>query len=958
MRRSRASQGRRKRSGEVLDASGLVVENTRDLVSLVDLEGRIVYASPSHFPVLGYAPAELVGRMALELVHQDDRGRAEKAVAESLRNAGTFVSVVRLRHKDGHWVFLEGAGSAIPDEEGQPTLLLATSRDISARVQAERRLEAQYAVARVLAESPTLAEATPNILQVVGESLGWELGALWAVDSGEQVLRCVAVWHGQSLQLARFEALSRETAFPAGVGLPGRVWASAAPAWIADVLADPNFPRERVATSEGLHAAFAFPIVCGEKVVGVVEFFSGEIRQPDEDLLAMVAALGSQLGQFVERKRAEERLRRGEARTSAILEAALDCVITIDEEGKITEFNPAAARMFGYDRGEVIGKELAEMVVPPSLRERHRRGLARYLETGESAILGRRIELTAMHADGSEFPVELTVTRVDLPGPPLFTGYVRDLSERKQAEEALRKSHVLLAAVIEGTTDAVFVKDLEGRYLLINEAGARSLGVPAADILGKDVADLLPPENARQILERERALMRSGTTAMLEEVIATEDGSPRVFLSTKGPYRDGQGNIAGLIGIAREITEYRRLEAELRQAQKMEALGRLAGGVSHDFNNLLSVIGGFTKLALGEVKDGEPLRAWLEQVARAAGQAATLTGQLLAFSRKQVLETTVLGLNGVLAEMDALLRRALGEDLRLVTVFGAARDLVELNRGQLEQVILNLALNARDAMPGGGTLTLETGEVELDDAAGERLGPAAGPYVLLKVSDTGSGIDEGTQAHIFEPFFTTKEVGKGTGLGLSTVYGIVTQSGGHVEVESKPGRGATFTIYLAQAREHPAGPAEEERALVMPTSPGTVLVAEDEAMVRALVREVLEREGYAVLAAGSGEEALEIAQRRRGPIDALVTDIVMPGMRGSELAARLTSVRPETRVLFMSGYSDDDVAQDLLRAGGAFLPKPFDPDLLLAKLSALLQSATRDLDAAHRSSKRSAATGT
>jgi len=437
-------------------------------------------------------------------------------------------------------------------------------------------------------------------------------------------------------------------------------------------------------------------------VRGIVELRSRAVRERDEDLVPTIASLGDQIGQFVERLQAEEDVRAGEARRSAILESALDCVIAMDHRGLITEFNPAAERTFGYAREEVIGRELAAVVVPPALRERHRRGLARYLASGESDILGARLEPPAMRADGSEFPAELTVTRVELPGPALFTGYIRDPTERRRAEEALR------------------------------------------------------------------------------------------------------------------------------EAQRMDAVGRLAGGIAHDFNNLLSVIGGFADLALRRPEASGELREYLQQIARASDQGAALTRQLLDFSRRQPLERTVLRVNRVVAELDAMLRRVLGEHLRLVTVFGAARGLVEINRGQLEQVIVNLAVNARDAMPGGGKLTIETDETDLHTEDARRRGLDPGAYVVLRITDTGRGMDGETQARIFEPFFTTKARGQGTGLGLATVYGIVTGTGGHLEVDSAPGRGTAFTIRLPAARADHDAQQEPPDAPAVAAPRATVLVAEDD----------------------------------------------------------------------------------------------------------------------------------
>jgi two-component system cell cycle sensor histidine kinase/response regulator CckA len=386
----------------------------------------------------------------------------------------------------------------------------------------------------------------------------------------------------------------------------------------------------------------------------------------------------------------------------------------------------------------------------------------------------------------------------------------------------------------------------------------------------------------------------------------------------------------------RDVTEQRRLEGQLLQAQKMEAVGRLAGGVAHDFNNLLTVILSYGDLLLEDLPRDAPQRDDVAEIRQAAVAASALTRQLLAFSRQQVLEPRVLDVNAVVAGTEKLLTRLIGEDVRLTISLATTVGLVKVDPGQLEQIIMNLAVNARDAMPQGGRLTIETGDVEMDETyvRGHPLAHA-GHYVMLAVSDTGVGMDAETQARIFEPFFTTKEVGKGTGLGLATVYGIVKQSGGFIWVYSEPGHGTTFKVYLPRVDE-PVSPAA---AAAPPAAGGaeTVLVVEDVAAVRTVAREMLERRGYTVLEAPDGESALRLAGKHRGEIHLLLTDVVMPGGSGRALADRLLALRPGMKVLYMSGYTDDAVVRHgILEAGIAYLQKPFAPDSLTRKVRAVL----------------------
>jgi PAS domain S-box-containing protein len=514
-----------------------------------------------------------------------------------------------------------------------------------------------------------------------------------------------------------------------------------------------------------------------------------------------------------ERQRAESGLRRSEGRMKSVLDAALDAVIGMDAQGLVVSWNPRAEASFGWSGNEAVGRRLADLIIPPRYREAHAEGLARFLATGEGPVLGRRIELTALRRDGSEFPVDLTITVLKEGDAPVFNAFVADITERK------------------------------------------------------------------------------------------------------------------------------RLQAQLLQSQKMDSVGRLAGGVAHDFNNLLGVITGYGELLQKKLPDEPQLKKYVRDILRAAERAAGLTRQLLAFSRKQVLQPLILDLNSVVAEMEKMLRRLIGEDVQLVTVFDDRLRRVQADPGQIEQVLMNLAVNARDAMPRGGRLTIETANVDLDAAYGRsRPGVTPGPHVMLAVSDTGHGMDPEVLSHVFEPFFTTKELGKGTGLGLATVHGIVKQSGGHIFVYSEPEHGTTFKVYLpcleAVETVVETPPAQEAK---LQRGSETILLVEDEESLRSIVREILEASGYTVIEARHAGHALEIAEGHSTPIHLLMTDVVMPGLSGSELVVRLAASHAETRVLYMSGYTDDAVVlHGVLAADVAFLQKPFTAEALARKVREVL----------------------
>jgi two-component system cell cycle sensor histidine kinase/response regulator CckA len=639
----------------------------------------------------------------------------------------------------------------------------------------------------------------------------------------------------------------------------------------------------------------------------------------------------------IERKRAEEAVRASEARLKALVDSALDASVTMDETGLITSWSTAAETVFGWSGAEAIGRRLADTIIPQQHREGHARGLARFLETGEGPILRQRIEITALRRDGREFPVELTVTPIRLGDHWLFGAFVRDLTEEKRAEQALRRSEASYRGLVEHAAYGIYRATADGKFLMVNPALFTMLGFPSAsDLLNIDVSGdvYVDPAARARILAR----CEQFGSAIEEVAWRRRDGSVITVRLNGRPVRAPDGAIECFEFIVDDVTEQRALEERLRQTQKMEAVGRLAGGIAHDFNNLLTAILGsvdFLRRALGPE---HPEHAETEEIQKAAVRAADLTRQLLAFSRQQVLAPKVLDVDALVTNLEKMLRRLIGEDVELRFVAKASRAAVLADPGQLEQVIVNLVVNARDAMPRGGKLTIETATVDLDAGyAWEHGTVEPGRYVMLAVSDTGVGIDRAAQARLFEPFFTTKEFGKGTGLGLATVYGIVKQSGGYIWVYSEPGQGATFKVYLPRvepAGEPVAAPQPPARAL---GGTETILLAEDEAAVRNLARRVLEKHGYKLLLAATGRDGVQVAEQHAGPIDLLVTDVVMPEMGGRELAQRLTALQPGLKVLFLSGYTDDAIVHHgVLDAGVAFLQKPFKPDDLVQKIRAVL----------------------
>lgn len=661
-----------------------IFNSSKDAIGYTTLDGLFLEVNTAFEKLTGYSKEELLVKTYQALTPMEYRRTEADIINTVIRTGEPAEYEKEYVRKDGTRVPIAVTAFAVNGSDGTPAGVAAIIKDITQRKISERRQAAQYAVTSVLAESPTLAEAAPRILQPLCESLGWELGALWFVDEAATVLRFVELWHAPQTSVPTFEARTRQMTFAPGEGMPGRVWATAQPLWIPDVVADSNFPRAPFAKQEGLHAACGFPIISGDQVIGVLEFFSREIREPDRDLLQMFHAIGTQIGQF-----------------------------------------------------------------------------------GERALLA----------------------------------------------------------------------------------------------------------------------------------------------------------------------------AQLRQAQKMEAIGLLAGGIAHDFNNLLTVINGYSDLTLESLAPDDRHRGGIEHIKKAGKRAAALTGQLLAFSRKQILQPKVVDLNQLVRNIEPMLRRLINEDIQMTTALASGLVTVKVDPGQIDQVLMNLVVNARDAMPQGGRIFIETANIELEEAACKQMSVQAGSYVTLAIKDTGTGMTPEVQARIFEPFFTTKQPGKGTGLGLPTVFGIVKQSRGHVMVSSEPGRGTTFTLYFPLVAETAE---RDERGHTQAEPLGgseTLLIVEDDDLVRSLAHTILQAHGYTVLEANNGRDALRLCEEHKGPIHLVVMDVVMPEMSGREVADRLAPRRPETKVLYLSGYTDDAIVHHgVLNPGIAFLNKPFTPDTLLHKVRAVLDT--------------------
>jgi two-component system cell cycle sensor histidine kinase/response regulator CckA len=750
---------------------------------------------------------------------------------------------------------------------------------------------------------------------------------------------------------------------------------------------------------------------------------------------------------------------RAEERFHQLIEGAPNGMVMVDQGGIILVVNAQIEKMFGYDRGELIGSKI-EKLIPTRFHERHPAYRETFVENPNARPMGTGRELYALRKDGTEFPVEIGLNPLKTDEGIVVVGTIIDITERRQAEQRLRRreselaeaqriSHLgswswdlrtdvitwseelfrifglepaetapsydeiksrfilredrewvdkalehsfatresfnfyyrlrrptgevrVLHACGRGVTDEtgksirffgtaqdvtkekeheekyrllfasnplpMWVCDLETlRFLEVNEAAIRHYGYTRDEFLSMTLLEIRPPEDQVEVTTNVKRIDSPfGKTEIWRH--QKKDGS-LISVEITAHSIEFEGRKARLV-LANDVTERRNLEEQLKQSQKLEAIGLLAGGIAHDFNNLLTAINGYCELLKMKVSDSDPLLPTINEIHKAGSRAAELTGQLLAFGRKQVLQPKVISLNSVVAGIEPMLRRVIGENIGLTTVLDTEIGNIKVDPGQVEQVLLNLVVNAYDAMPKGGRLTIETKNVFLDEEyARMHVSVFPGHFVMMSVSDTGHGIDQATLNHIFEPFFTTKDSGKGTGLGLSTTYGIVKQSGGNIWVYSEPGKGTTFKIYFPRVDKDSNVYEPPERKGVDLSGTETILVSEDEDLVRNLTTEIMEMYGYTVLVAESGEEAVSIARDYAGNIDLLITDVVMPGMSGGELVSQITESRPGIKVLFMSGYTDNAILHyGVLDADASFIQKPFSTDGLAQKVREVLSN--------------------
>jgi PAS domain S-box-containing protein len=923
-----------------------IVETSGDPIITKTLDGAITSWNRAAENLYGYTAEEIIGKNIAILFpqgrRQTDAPEDPQEILDKMSRGEqiTAFETVRVR-KDKRRIEVLLSISPIRDSAGVVTGASAIALDITQRKRSERFLRAEEAVKVILAECKNLDEAGPRVLQTIAECLRWEVAVLWMIDRRANVMRSAYAWHAPWAKETFVEVLTQRSILERGRGVAGRAWSTGEPVWEPGILMDGQRPETAAVTSEGLRGGFGLPMHHGAKMVGVIEFYNPEMREPDRPLIAALDSIASQISQFCERRRTEALLLASEEQFRQFADAMPHIVWTARPDGSIDYFNDRWYRFAGFSRAEGSAQGWLALVHPDDL-QRSEQKWANSVRTG--VLFDVEIRLAEPHTGQHRWFMIRAIAGTDAAGTITgWFGTCTDIDEQQRGVQELRTSEERFRHLVMALPAAVYTTDKTGLITLFNKHAAELWGRSVE--LGKDrwcgSWKLLRLDGTPLPLEEcpMAVTLRDGHGVRGEElIIERPDGSRSYVLKHPEPLRGVGGEVIGAVNMVLDVTEKKQLEGQYRQSQKMEAVGQLAAGVAHDFNNILTIILGYTELRLVKIDAADPNREAFVQIRKAADRAAGLTRQLLAFGRKQILAPVVVDLNALMTDVEKMLMRLIGADIEFVCVLDPALGRLKIDPGQFEQVIMNLVVNARDAMPKGGRLTIETHNVVVSESqVRHHADLPAGSYILMSVSDTGSGMDEATKARIFEPFFTTKEFGKGTGLGLATVFGIVKQSGGFIEVDSTVGSGSTFRTYFPQIQEGARLKDIDLSLVTMLRGGETILLVEDEDGLRDLAQLVLETSGYKVLCARDGIEAMQISHDYTEAIHLLFTDVVMPKMSGRQLTDSLIISRRDMKVLFMSGYTDDTMVRHGIEDEGTnFLAKPFTPVALTQKVREVL----------------------
>ncbi len=886
----------RKRAEEALEKAAkrerAIIENALDVICTMDAEGRFVSVSPASLKVWGYQPEELVGRFAAEFVVPEDVAKTGQEAVQIMSGSEARDFENRYRHKNGspvdmRWTFFWSE---------KDRLMFCVAHDNTERKAAETEMRLMKSAIDSIVEGIIIADAEQPDNPIIYTNAAFE-----------------------NLTGYSFEEVSRQNCrFMQGP--------ETSPQTIGKI-------REAIEKRTPFRGEILNYNKNGES------FWNNLRISPVFDHSGRLTHFVGVQQDISERKRAEQMVIESEEKYRSIVETANEGIWLTDAATRTTYVNRQMAQMLGYTVEEMLGRPLFDFLFEEDLPDAQRKYERRKM--GESEIG----EFRMRRKDGSEIiTLYNTTPRRNQAGEIVgFLSMRSDITESKKAERGIKNAEAKYRRLIESSPAVVYLAEPYPPFSPIYVSpNVEAFGYTTDEwFVRPDMwVNIIHEDDRAKVVRATEVAIAQETETDLEYRIVRQDNTI-IWLHDKGRFiSDEQGNKTGWQGVMVDITRTKELEEQLRQSQRLESVGRLAGGIAHDFNNMLTVINGYSELTLRLLKPDDPLRDNIEEIKKAGERSALLTQQLLAFSRQQVLKPVVLNLNEVITETLNLLQRLIGEDVELAIALNSKTGRVNADPGQLSQIIMNLAVNARDAMPHGGKLTIETANVFLEPAdARRKIGILPGAYVMLAVCDTGHGMDEKIQQQIFEPFFTTKELGKGTGLGLATVYGIVKQSGGNIEFDSVAGAGTTFRVYLPRVAEQPEAVEATETSVEFLSGTETVLLVEDEEVVRNLSKKMLETGGYTVIEARDGLEALKICAGGKCEFDLLMTDIVMPQMGGWELAEKLTEKLPNIKILFTSGYNDDAmIRRSFVETNTNFIQKPFTFDILNREIRKLLDA--------------------
>jgi PAS domain S-box-containing protein len=918
-------------------------ESTGTATTIVEEDTTISLVNSEFEKLSGYSKEEIEGKKSwTEFVVKDDLEKMKEY--HRLRRIDE-----KLAPRNYEFRFIDRYGriknilitiSMIPGTKKSVASLL----DITEHKQREKELKILFQLASLLNSGLDLEETLEKIVDTINEVLGFNYCSIRLVDKERNVL-VTKVIRGVGEEYWKYR---KEV--PIGkhdYDLSGLTALKGKPHYVRDLMTL-NFPKEvkeNLIKKFNLKSYLCIPIKVKNEVLGVLSIMTQEYKEFSENEMRLLITFTELAGQAILRAHLYDLLKKSEEKYRTLIETSSDGIISMDEKGKIMFWNKAAQKMFGYSKEEIIGKPVT-ILIPEEYREEHIAGVRKILE--EKGHLKGTLEVEGLKKNGERFPIEFSYSIYRNNDTATFIAIIRDIIERKKMEEKLRKSEKVYKSlfefnksVLENSPAGIAKLNNKMRIVYVNMEFRRLIGEfsgKVSKIIGLNIKEIpvLNKIGTPDVLNKlSKGKKISGETSFISAK------GKRIYISFSGVPIFEENKFKGAILLLNDITDRKLLEQQLLQAQKMESIGRLAGGIAHDFNNLLTSIIGYAEMAQMKISPKEPSYNCIKQILNASERAKILIEKILTFSRKVVTQQKIINLNSLIENFKDMLERILGEDIELKFILEKELGNIKADPHQIEQIIMNLAVNSRDAMPKGGKLIIETKNIEFNlDNIKRPPSLVPGKYILLSVTDTGYGIDDKILPHIFEPFFTTKKKGMGTGLGLSTVYGIVKQSNGHIEVESQVGKGTTIKIYFPKVEEKIKKTTTHKISLSKFFSgKGTILIVEDEGSVRELIVNILSQHGYETLSAKNENEALSIWEKHKKKINLVLTDIVIPGTNGWELTKKLIKSNPKLKVLYMTGYAEDIISKYMASEKNIpILQKPFTPNELLIKIREIMSS--------------------